>query len=114
MLKFPRGLEAILYRYFKTTQFDCDCSGDCNITEMDFRLLKVLKLVARSYKYPINIVKGYTCRLRGDTDQDIAHLEGRGLIVQSSDNTLLLKTLKKHKELTITEDGNNIFIIFTE
>ena len=93
--KLPRGVKAPLDRFYNTTDFDCNCSGLCNITELSKPLFKALHKIRVLYNHPINIVKGYSCNIQGDDNHSKQHRKGNALSIQSSDNDRLYKLIDK-------------------
>lgn len=92
----PRGVPATLAKYFKTTDFDCRCSGNCNITDMSKTLIKALHKVKELYRHPITVVRGFECTPKGEDEHSLAHSKGNALTLESSDNLFLYKTFDKY------------------
>ena len=110
----PKGLKAPINKFYWTTDFDCPCTGLCNITDINKTLIKALYNIRLMYRYPVKVVKGYVCsswNLANDV-HSILHTKGQALTLQTSDNDRLYKVIDegKYSYYSLGIDDNFVYL----
>jgi len=109
--RLPRGVDASLGKYFRSTDFDCKCAGNCNLTELNKNLIQALHQVRLFYKHPITIVRGYECSTQGTTPQDLQHTKGCALTMESSNNDELYRLWhEKYQHYSLGRDDHFVYV----
>lgn len=79
--QYKKGKGVQLSHNFKSTEFDCNGHGCCNITPIDMRLVKVLQNVREHFGVSVKVNCGYRCplhnvKVRG-ASKNSQHLVGK-------------------------------------
>lgn len=113
---FPRGVRAPIdsKKLFYTTDFDCNCEGNCNITDLSKILFRALFKVRKEFRHKIHVVTGYQCVPKDDSLFQLQLSKGNALILQSSDNDRLYKLWDKlYTHYTIFKDKYYVYVSLT-
>ena len=61
MAVYTKGEAIKLSKNFKSTEFDCNCIGNCKNTIIDNKLVSSLQMIRNHFKKPVIINSGYRC-----------------------------------------------------
>lgn len=111
MYYLPKDLPVNILGTISSSVFDCSCHGNCNMTEISKQLVRSLFFVSMSFDQPIIVSKAYVCTSHSDSEQEIAHTQGKALQLSSSDNELLYQCWTDlYPEQIVTKDENFVYV----
>lgn len=97
MLKLPKGENTPVSANFKAKEFDCKCSGLCNLTEIHVDLIAKLQHVRDAFGEPIHITSAYRCPTHNTQVggvSDSTHTTGSAVDLTCSDLDRLAHTIE--------------------